>query len=139
VFTVSASRIGLFQRPARGRRGCRERAEGWPGGEGVDHFIVEIPGYVDDEENRLTFQFRPSAKMVWNKTNDPSPRLEIYIPNNLSQRLIELYITKRIDRVELLKKIATFGEGVGNLDLFPQDFPLLAEADRSQTTSLEKN
>jgi hypothetical protein len=113
--------------------------------EAVDYFIVEIVGYVDDEDNRLTFQFRPAAKMVWNKANDHSPRLYIYIPNNLSRHLTELFVTKRIDRVELLMQIVTIGEGIGNLDFFPQDFQLLAEADRSRcgllsvTTSLEKN
>jgi len=44
-------------------------------GEGVDRFIVEIAGYIDDEENLLTL--RRSAKMVWNKTNDHSPRMDI--------------------------------------------------------------
>src|SRR5271166_5949348 len=52
--------------------------------EGVDRFIVEIAGYIDDEENRLTPELRPSAQLVWNKTNDRSPRLDIYIPNKLS-------------------------------------------------------
>jgi len=57
-------------------------------GEGVDRFTVEIAGYIDDEENLLTFDFRPSAKMVWNKTND-SPRLDIYIPKSQLQNYLE--------------------------------------------------
>jgi hypothetical protein len=114
-------------------------------GEGVDHFIVEIAGYVDDEDNRLTFQFRPSVKMVWNKTNDRSPRLDIYIPNNLSRNLVELFVTKRIDKVELLIQTATIGKIIGSLDLFTEDFALLADTNRSHcgllsvTTSLQKN
>jgi hypothetical protein len=68
--------------------------------EGVEYFIVEISGYVDDEDNRLTFQFRPSAKMVWNKTNEHSQKMDIHIPNSLSRHLIELFVTKRIDKVE---------------------------------------
>jgi hypothetical protein len=119
-------------------------------GEGFDRFIVEIAGYIDDEENHLTFDFRPSAKMVWNKTNDHSPRLDIYIPNNLSRRLIELYGTKRIDRVKLHTQIAVIAEQIGNLDGFPEGFPLLGDADHlyfrraqcgllSVITSLGKN
>jgi hypothetical protein len=114
-------------------------------GEGLGHFIVEIAGYVEDGENRLTLQFYPSAILVWNKTNDRYPRLGIYIPNRLTRHLIELFVSKRIDRVELLTQIVTVGKGIGNLDRFPQNFPLLAGADRSPcgllsvTTSLEKN
>jgi hypothetical protein len=119
-------------------------------GEGFDRFIVEIGGYIDDEENHLTFDFRPPAKMVWNKTNDHSPRLDIYIPNNLSRRLIELYGTKRIDRVKLHTQIAVIAEQIGNLDGFPEGFPLLGDADHlyfrraqcgllSVITSLGKN
>ena len=78
-------------------------------GEGVDRFIVEIAGYIDDGENLLTFDFRPSAKLVWRKTSDRSPRLDIYIPNKLSRRLIELFATKRIDRVKLHTQIAVIG------------------------------
>src|SRR5271166_4694294 len=57
-------------------------------GEDVDRFIVEIAGHIDDEENLLTFDFHRSAKIVWNQTHHHSPRLDIYIPNNLSRRLI---------------------------------------------------
>ena len=93
-------------------------------GEGVDRFIVEIAGYIDDGENLLTFDFRPSAKLVWRKTSDRSPRLDIYIPNKLSQRLTELFATKRIDRVKLHTQIAVIAEEMGNG--FPQGFPRLA-------------
>jgi hypothetical protein len=119
-------------------------------GEGFDRFIVEIAGYIDDEENRLTFELRSEAKMIWNKTNDHSPRLDIYIPNKLSRPLMELYVTKRIDRVKLHTQIAVIGEEIGNLDDFPEGFPLLGDADHlyfrraqcglfSVITSLRKN
>jgi len=117
-------------------------------GEGVDRFIVEIAGYIDDGENLLTFDFRPSAKLVWHKTSDRSPRLDIYIPNKLSRRLIELFATKRIDRVKLHTQIAVIGEEMGNG--FPQGFPPLGDANHlyfrraqcgllSVITSLGKN
>ena len=51
-----------------------------------------------------------------------------YIPNNLSQRLIELYVTKRINRVKLHSQIAVIGEEIGNLDGFPEGFLLLGDA-----------
>jgi len=98
-------------------------------GEGFDRFIVEIAGYIDREENLLTFELRPSAKMVWIKTNYHTSRLDIYIPNNLSHRLIELYVTKRIDRIKLHTQIAVIREEMGNLDGFPEGFPLLGDAD----------
>jgi hypothetical protein len=97
--------------------------------EGFDRSIVEISGYIHDEENLLTFELRPSAKLVWNQTNDLFPRLVVYIPNKLSQRLIELYVTKRIDRVKLNTQIAVFGEEIGNLDGLPEGFPPLGDAD----------
>jgi len=119
-------------------------------GEGFDRFIVDIAGYIDDQENCLTFDLRPSAKLVWHKTNDRLPRLDIYIPNKLSRRLIELYVTKRIDRVQLHTQIAVVGEEIGNLDGFPESFPLLGDAEHlyfrrarcgllSVITSLRKN
>jgi hypothetical protein len=118
--------------------------------EGFDQFIVDIAGYIDDEENYLTFDFRPSAKMVWNNGNDHSPRLDIYIPDNLSRCLIELYGTKRIDRVQLHAQIAVIVEEIGNLDGFPEGFALLGDVDHlhfrhaqcgllSVMTSLGKN
>jgi hypothetical protein len=119
-------------------------------GEGFDRFIVDIAGYIADEENHLTFDLRPSAKLIWHKTNDGSPRLDIYIPNKLLRRLIELYVTKRIDRVQLHTQIAVVGEEMGNFDGFPEGFPLLGDADHlyfrraqcgllSVITSLRKN
>jgi hypothetical protein len=96
--------------------------------DGFGRFVVEIAGYIDDED-LLTFESRPSAKMVWNKTNDHSPSLNIYIKNNLLRRLIELYVTKRIDRVKLYTKIAVIREEIGSLDGFPEGFPLLGDAD----------
>ncbi len=119
-------------------------------GESFDRFTFEIAGYIDDEEDLLTFDFRPSTKMIWNNTNDRSPRLDIYIPNNLLQRLVELYVTKRIDGVQLHTQITVIGEEIGNLDSFPEGFPLLGDADRlyfrraqcgllSVITSLRKN
>jgi hypothetical protein len=117
--------------------------------EGFDRFVVEIAGYIGDKD-LLTFESRPPAKMVWNKTNDHSPRLDIYIPKHLSRRLIELYVTKRIDRVQFYTKIAVNREEIDNLDGFPERLLLLSDADRlyfhhaqcglfSVITSLGKN
>jgi hypothetical protein len=117
--------------------------------EGFDRFVVEIAGNIDDED-LWTFESRLSAKMVWHKTNDHSPRLDIYVPKHLSRRLIELYITKRIDRVQLYTKIAVIVEETGTLDGFPEGFPLLGDVDHlhfrrahcrllSVMTSLGKN
>jgi hypothetical protein len=94
-----------------------------------DRFLVDITGYVDDEANHSIYELRPTGKMIWSKTNERSPRLDIYIPNNLSRHLIELYVTKRIDRVQLSIQIAVIGDQAGNLNGLPDGFPLVSEAD----------
>jgi len=72
----------------------------------------------------------PSAKIVWNHLNEHSLRSDNYISSNLLRHLVELYVTKRIDRVQLSIQIAVIGEQIGNLDVLPEGFPLLGEAGR---------
>jgi hypothetical protein len=93
-----------------------------------DRFIVYISGYNDDEDLFLGYDLRPSARMIWNKSDDRSPRLDIYIPKNISRHLTELYVTKRIDTVKLSVQMGVAGNQAED-DSQPEGFPLLSEAE----------
>jgi hypothetical protein len=54
-----------------------------------------------------------------------SQRLEIYISNNMLRHLVELYVTKRIDKVAMFMQIAVIGEPTANADASPEILPLL--------------
>jgi hypothetical protein len=101
------------------------------GREGMDfdRFVVDISGYSEVEEVPSILEPRAPARMIWNNTNDRSPRLDIYIPNNLTRHLIELYVTKRIDKVLLSMQIAVAGNHSANLNASSDVFPLLNEAE----------
>ena len=94
----------------------------------VHQFVVHIAGYTEDEEDNPSFGLRPTAKMVWKNLNEHSLRSDIYISIILFRHLVELYVTKRIDRVQLSIQIAVIGEHLGSLDVLPEGFPLLGEA-----------
>ena len=81
------------------------------GTEGIDfdRFVVDISGYFEAEGFPTRDDLRPPARMVWNKIEERSPRLDIYIPNNLFRHLTELYITKRIDSLQMAMLIAVTG------------------------------
>jgi hypothetical protein len=96
----------------------------------IDQFVVHIAGYTADEEDISDPELRPSARMVWNNMNEHSLRSDIYISSNLMRHLVELYVTKRIDRVQLSIQIAVIGDHIGKLDVLPEGFPLLGEAGR---------
>jgi hypothetical protein len=93
-----------------------------------DRFLVHIARNIGTEEEHPVVELRPSARMIWNHLNEPSPRLDIYIPNNISRHLVEFYVTKRIDRVQLSIQIAVVGDRMTTLDGLPEGIPLLDEA-----------
>ena len=101
------------------------------GTEGIDfdRFVVDISGYFDSEEVSSSYDLRPAARMVWNKTEDRTPRLDIYIPNNLLRHLTELYVTKRIDRLQMAMLIAVTGNKSENIEGLQEGFPLLGESE----------
>ncbi len=99
------------------------------GGIDFDRFMVYISGYYDEEEYSLSYELRPPARMIWDKTDDRPPRLEIHIPRIISRRLIELYVTKRIDNVKLSMQIAVAGDQMGDANNPTERFPLLSEAE----------
>jgi hypothetical protein len=100
-----------------------------PKGIDFDRFMVSIAGQVEVEQSSFGLELRSSARMIWNDTDGRSPRLDIYIPSSLSRHLVELYVTKRINQIQLSIQIAVSGDDVDNLQGLPEGFPLLGEAD----------
>ena len=101
------------------------------GSEGIDfdRFKVHISGYFEEEKLTSVYELRPPARMVWSKTEDRSPRLDIYIPNNLLRHLTELYVSKRIDRLQMAMLIAVSENKSENVDALQEGFPLLGESE----------
>jgi hypothetical protein len=93
------------------------------GGKGIDfdHFVVDVASFTHNEENYL--EACPSARMMW--SDDPRPRLEIYISNNILRHLVELYVTKRIDKVVMVMQIAVIAEHFADTGASPEILPLL--------------
>ena len=101
------------------------------GSEGIDfdRFKVHISGYFEEETLTSVYELRPPARMVWSKTEDRSPRLDIYIPNNLLRHLTELYVSKRIDRLQMAMLIAVSENESENVDALQEGFPLLGKSE----------
>src|SRR5579871_3726104 len=97
-----------------------------------DRFIVDISGEAseEDETGASEVSSRQPSRMIWNKTSDEAPRLDVYIPDNLSRRLVELYVSKRIDRVELSMQMAVVGNARETGEGLPDSFPLLGDEER---------
>jgi hypothetical protein len=88
-----------------------------------DHFVVDLASFRRNEENCL--EARPSARMIWNEVDPRSQRLEIYISKNMLRHLVELYVTKRIDKVAMFMKIAVIAEPFANTGNSPEILPVL--------------
>src|SRR5208337_5091106 len=100
------------------------------GSDGIDfdRFVVDISGCFENEEFPSSYELRPPARMMWNKTEDRFPQLDIFIPNNLLRRLTELYVTRRIDRLRMAMLIAVTENESENFDGLQKGFPLLGES-----------
>jgi len=70
-----------------------------------DRFQVDVGALVQTEDSFELPEHR-SARMIWNEVDARSPRLEIYVQTKMLRRLVELYVTKRIDAIILSMKIA---------------------------------
>jgi hypothetical protein len=92
-------------------------------GTDFDHFVVDVASFVQNEENYP--EARPSARMIWSEVDPRSQRLEIYISNNMLRHLVELYVTKRIDKVAMFMQIAVTAEPIANTGASPEVLPLL--------------
>ena len=92
-------------------------------GPDFDHFVVDVASFMQNEQNYL--EARPSARMVWSEVDPRSQRLEIYISDNMLRHLVELYVTKRIDKVAMFMQIAVIAEPVAKTGVSPEILPLL--------------
>ena len=99
--------------------------------EGIDfdRFGVHISGYFESEDLNSDSEMRPPARMVWNKTDDRSPQLDVFIPNYLFRHLTELYVSKQIDRLQMAMLIAVSGNKSEDLDGIEEGFPLLGNSE----------
>jgi hypothetical protein len=92
-------------------------------GTDFDHFVVDVASFTQNEENYL--EARQSTRMFWSEADPRSPRLEIYISNNMLRHLVELYVTKRIDKVAMFMQIAVIAEPFANIGTSSEILPLL--------------
>lgn len=92
-------------------------------GADFDHFVVDLASFMQKEQSYL--EARPSARMIWSEVDPRSQRLEIYVSNNMLRRLVELYVTKRIDSVTMFIQIAVIGEPFANTGASSEIMPLL--------------
>jgi hypothetical protein len=88
-----------------------------------DHFVVDVASFTHIDENHL--KARASAKMMWSEADPRLPRLEIYISNNILRHLVELYVTKRIDKIVMFMQIAVIAEPFADTGASPEILPLL--------------
>jgi hypothetical protein len=88
-----------------------------------DHFVVDVASFTQNEENYL--EAHQSTSLLWSEAGPRSPRLEIYISNNMLRHLVELYVTKRIDKVAMFMQIAVIAEPFENTETSHEILPLL--------------
>ncbi len=71
-----------------------------------ERFRADVAALVETEGDFGLSDLHRSARMVWNEVDVRSPRLEIYVQAKMLRRLVELYVTKRVDTVVMSMKIA---------------------------------
>ena len=114
-----------------------------------DRFVVRIAGYEEDTLDESELGPR-SCRLVWDNTDAHSLQSVVYIAHGLLRHLVELFVTKRIDEVQLSVQIAVAGGHPSKLEVASDGLPLLGEAGRlhfrrsrcellSVYTSLAKN
>jgi hypothetical protein len=63
--------------------------------------------------------------MIWSEVDPRTQRLEIYIWSNMLRHLVELYVTKRIDKVAMFMQIAVITEPFAKTGASLEMLPLL--------------
>lgn len=94
-------------------------------GTDFDHFVVDVASVAQSDDHLLAAESRPSAKMIWSEADPRSPKLEIFISNNMLRHLVELYVTKRINRVAMFVQIAVTAEPFPGATPNPEILPRL--------------
>jgi len=86
-----------------------------------NQFEVAIAAFIQTDEYFEPAELNRSAKMIWNDVDIEAPRLEIYVQPKMLRHLVELYVSKRIDKVIMSMKIAITRQPIGGSgsDLLP--------------------
>ena len=87
-----------------------------------NRFEVDVAAFLQTDEYFEPAELNRSAKMIWNDVDIEAPRLEIYVQPKMLRHLVELYVSKRIDKVIMSMKIAITRQPVGvasGSDLLP--------------------
>ena len=71
-----------------------------------NRFEVDVAAFIQTDEYFEPAELNRSAKMIWNDVDIEAPRLEIYVQPKMLRHLVELYVSKRIDKVIMSMKIA---------------------------------
>jgi hypothetical protein len=77
-----------------------------------DRFQVDVTALVQTDDNFGLPELHRPARMIWNEVDVHSPRLEIYVQMKMLRHLVELYVTKRIDKVVMSTKIVVDRQAV---------------------------
>jgi hypothetical protein len=99
-------------------------------GKSFDRFEVDVAAFVQTNEYFEPYELHRSAKMIWNDVDDQSPRLEIHVQPKMLRHLVELYVTKRIDRVIMSMKIAVTRQPIADRSSGFELLPLLDQNGR---------
>jgi hypothetical protein len=92
-----------------------------------DRFHVDVAALVQTEDNCGLPELHRSARMVWNEVDSLSPRLDISLQTKMLRRLVELYVTKRIDTVMMSMKIAVDRQAIIDASADSELMPLLSK------------
>ena len=90
-----------------------------------NRFEVDVAAFLQTDEYFEPAELNRSAKMIWNDVDVEAPRLEIYVQPKMLRHLVELYITKRIDKVIMSMKIAITRQPIGGAGSGSGLLPLL--------------
>src|ERR1700749_3544802 len=90
-----------------------------------NRFEVDVAAFIQTDEYFEPAELNRSAKMIWNDVDIEAPRLEIYVQPKMLRHLVELYVSKRIDKVVMSMKIAITRQPVGGVGSGSDLLPLL--------------
>jgi hypothetical protein len=90
-----------------------------------NRFEVDVAAFIHTDEYFEPAELNRSAKMIWNDVDIEAPRLEIYVQPKMLRHLVELYVSKRIDKVIMSMKIAITRQPVGGAASGSELLPLL--------------
>jgi hypothetical protein len=90
-----------------------------------NRFEVDVAAFIQTDEYFEPAELNRSAKMIWNDVDIEAPRLEIYVHPKMLRHLVELYVSKRIDKVIMSMKIAITRQPMGGASPGSDLLPLL--------------